>query len=59
MKPVPRTRKTATDERAGAGETSARVKPATPGHNPNRMTKSGRLNLREIQKALKKSDANS
>ena len=59
MKPARRTRKTATHERVGVGEASADVKPANPAHNPNRMTKSGRLDLREIQKALKKSDETS
>ena len=32
------------------------AKPATPADDPNRMTKSGRLNLQEIQNALKKAD---
>jgi hypothetical protein len=56
MKPVRQTRKTATKEKAGAREASARVKPANSADRPARMTKSGRLDLREIQKALKKSD---
>ena len=32
------------------------AKPAKPAHDSNRMTKSGRLDLQQIQNALKESD---